>query len=177
MHCPVCKTKKLEKALLYGVEVDYCPKCYGLWFEEDELQWAKDEKDRELRWLDIDLWKDIAQFRVSPQKKFCPADRMPLYEVHYADSVVKVDVCNVCKGIWLDRGEFKDIIGYLRERTQHEALYHYLKGLKEELWEVFSGPEMLKEEVLDLFAILKLLRYKFAVQYGAIFNLISSLPK
>ena len=43
MKCLYCNLN-LEQALLAGVEVDYCPSCYGLWFEENELQWAKDEK-------------------------------------------------------------------------------------------------------------------------------------
>ncbi|MBI1984518.1 MAG: zf-TFIIB domain-containing protein [Candidatus Wildermuthbacteria bacterium] len=177
MKCPVCKTRKLEQAIFSGVEVDYCPRCYGLWFEEDELQFAKDEKDRDLRWLDIDLWENVSRFRISPSGKLCPQDRMPLYEVHYSDSVVKVDLCNLCHGIWLDRGEFKDIIAYLKAEAQDKILYDYLGVLKEELWEVFSGPEMLKEEVLDVFAILKLLRYKFAVQHPTLARIISALPR
>lgn len=177
MKCPVCKTKKLEQAILSGVEIDYCPKCYGLWFEEDELRWAKDEKDRDLRWLDIDLWKDVTKFRIAKGQKLCPVHRLPLYEVEYGDSDIKVDVCNLDHGIWLDRGEFKDIIAYLKEKSQHEVLYHYLKNLKEELWEVFSGPEMLKEELLDVFAVLKLFCYKFAVQYVLLMKMIPALPK
>ena len=174
--CPLCKIK-LDKSLLSGVEVDYCPRCYGLWFEEDELQLAKDEKDRDFRWLDIDLWKDIARFRISGARKVCPADRLPLYEVSYGDSLVKVDLCNVCHGIWLDRGEFKNIVAYIRERGEHEMLYHYTKNFLEELWEVFSGPEILREEILDFLAILKLLRYKLVAQHPALLQLIAALPK
>lgn len=176
MKCPLCKIF-LGKAILAGVEVDYCPRCYGLWFEEDELQWAKDEKDRDLRWLDIDLWKDSSQFRLSRGRKLCPADRLPLYEVYYGDSAIQVDVCNLCHGVWLDRGEFKDIIVYLQEKAHHELLYHYLKNLREELWEVFSGPEILKEEIFDFLTILKLLQYKFIVQHPTLSTLITQLPK
>ncbi|MBI2626562.1 MAG: zf-TFIIB domain-containing protein, partial [Candidatus Nealsonbacteria bacterium] len=57
MFCPTDKIK-LEKAIISGVEADYCPKCLGLWFEEEELRFAKDYKDKDLRWLDIDLWED-----------------------------------------------------------------------------------------------------------------------
>ena len=45
MFCPHCKIK-LNSTILYNVEVDYCPRCLGLWFEEEELRWAKDFKDR-----------------------------------------------------------------------------------------------------------------------------------
>ena len=108
MECPICK-KSLEKAILCNVEVDYCPQCFGLWFEEEELRWAKDFKDRNLKWLDIDLWREPEKFSISPLQKLCPACRLPLYETQYGDSKIKVDVCNICRGIWLDRGEFKKI--------------------------------------------------------------------
>ena len=176
MKCPLCHIP-FEQAILANVEVDYCPRCYGLWFEQDELQWAKDAKDRDLRWLDIKLWKDPSQFKVNWGERMCPVDHLPLYEVNYGDSAVKVDVCNVCRGIWLDRGEFKDIIAYLHEKGEHEVLHHYAKNLFEELWEVFAGPEILREEVLDFLTILKLLKYKFAAQNPSISQLILSLPR
>ena len=175
-HCPTCNVS-LDQTLVAGVEVDYCPRCYGLFFEEHELAQAKDAKDRDLRWLDIDLWKDIERFHVRAGQKLCPFDRMPMYEVRYGDSTIRVDVCNVCKGIWLDRGEFKDIIEYLRETADEKVLHHYLHTTIEELWEVFTGPEMLREELLDVISVVKLMQYKFAVQHPTITEIIASLPK
>ena len=176
MLCPICK-KYLDRAVLYGVEINFCPKCLGLWFEEEELRWAKDVKDRNLRWLDIDLWKDEEKFEISLGQKLCPACRLPFYETEYGDSGIKVDVCNICKGIWLDRGEFKKIIQYLKKKADKEILNNYLKNLREEFWEIFIGPETFKEEVDDFLIILKLLNYKFAVQHPNIAKIISNLPK
>ena len=53
-ECFSCN-KDLERALLYNIEVDYCPQCQGVWFDEDELRQAKDKKDENLKWLDVDL--------------------------------------------------------------------------------------------------------------------------
>ena len=100
---------------------------------------------------------------------------MPFYEVRYGDAGVRVDVCSLCHGIWLDRGEFKEIIEYLKEKGEYEILQHYAKNLFEELWEVFSGPEILREEVLDFLTILKLLRYKLAVQHPTISKFMRSV--
>ena len=150
--CPLCNIS-FKQAIVANVEVDYCPRCYGLWFEEGELAQAKDDKDRSLRWLDIDLWKDLEKMHISQGKKQCPVDRMPLYEVRYDDSETKVDVCNICHGIWLDRGEFKAIISYLREKGEYDVLHHYTKALVEEVWEVFSGPKLLQEHRILLLAI------------------------
>jgi Zn-finger nucleic acid-binding protein len=176
MLCPIDKIT-LDQAVVGGVEVDYCHKCFGLWFEEEELRWAKDYKDRNLRWLDIDLWKDNAKFKISLGKKLCPKDRLPLYEMEYGDSGIEVDICNICKGVWLDKGEFQKIIQYLRKTTNEEVLNNYLKNLREELWEIFAGPETFKEEINDFLVILKLLNYKLLTQYPNIDKIISHLQK
>ncbi len=169
MVCPICKID-LEKAILCNVGVDFCFRCLGVWFEEEELRWAKDEKDKNLKWLDIDLWKDKKKFKISSGIRLCPVCRLPLYEVYYGDSRIIVDICNICRGIWLDRGEFKRIIEYLQRKGHYEVLNNYLKNLIKEFWEIFTGPENLREEVLDFLTILKLLCYKFAIQRPTIFK-------
>lgn len=176
MLCPICK-KTLDKTIFYGVEIDYCPKCLGLWFEEDELRLVKDARDRDLNWLDTDLWKKKTSFKIFPGQKLCPACRLPLYEVKYDRSQIIVDVCNLCRGVWLDRGEFKKIIEYLKREGYYEVLNNYAKRLIEEFWEIFTGPETFREEISDLLTILKLLNYKFATQYPTITKIISQLPK
>ena len=163
--------------MIYDTEADYCPDCLGIWFEEDELRLAKDVKDRNLRWLDIDLWKDEEKFKISPGQKLCPHCRLPLYEVNYGTSDIRVDLCNICHGIWLDRGEFKKIIQYLKAEADQEVWEHYLKNFKEELWEIFSGPETIREEIDDFLTILKVLNYKFAVQHPNLAKIIASLPR
>lgn len=177
MLCPTCKKIKLDQIILSGVEADYCPKCLGLWFEEEELRLAKDYKDKDLAWLDIDLWQDEKKFIISQSQKICPHDRLPLYETSYPDSNIKVDLCNICKGVWLDRGEFKKIIQYLKDKASKEVLDNYLKNLREEFGEIFQGPEDLKEEINDFVAVLKLFVYKFNTQHPAIAKIISNLPR
>lgn len=194
MLCPICKIK-LKETTFHNVGVDFCPRCLGLWFAQEELRWAKDAKDKNLSWLDIDLWKDKKKFKISSGQKLCPKCELPLYEVNYGDSDihpvksakggaakpqfngVEIDLCNLCQGIWLDRGEFKKIIEYLREKANYEILNNYLKNLLEEVKEIFTGPETLKEEVLDCLAIAKILRYKFATQHPVIAKIISQLPR
>ena len=176
MNCPLCKTE-LKKAIFYQTEVDYCPKCLGLWFEKDELRQAKDEKDKDLNWLDINLWEDKTKFRISQDKKICPQCGVHLYETGYGDSGIKVDLCNLCQGIWLDRGEFKKIIDYLKEKGGEEILKNYFKNLIEQGIEIFTGPETFRSELSDFLMVLKLLNYKFTAQYPTISKLISILPK
>jgi len=37
MNCPVCDTVELQMAERQGVEIDYCPKCRGVWLDHGEL--------------------------------------------------------------------------------------------------------------------------------------------
>ena len=175
MSCPSCK-KSLKEIIFHNIEINYCPICLGLWFEKDELRQAKDEKDKNLNWFDIDLWKNKEDFKISSGQKLCPSCCLPLYEVNYGNSGIEVDVCNMCQGIWLDRGEFKKIIKHLKDKANFEILNNYIKNLFQEFKEVFTGPETLKEEIIDFLTILKLLKYKFATQQPLISKIISELP-
>ncbi|MDI6883456.1 MAG: zf-TFIIB domain-containing protein [Patescibacteria group bacterium] len=176
MKCPLCK-RKLKKEIFYGTEIDYCPKCLGLWFEQDELREAKDEKDEELNWLDISLWQEETRFKISKSPKLCPVCAVPLYQANYGDSKIRVDLCNLCQGIWLDRGEFKKIIDYLRRKGQYEILQNYFKNLIKEGIEIFTGPENFRSELADFLTILKIFNYKFASKFPKISKIILDLPK
>ena len=177
MDCPNCEKEQLKEIVFNRVGVNYCPKCLGIWFDEDELRQAKDEKDKDFNWLDIDLWGDQAKFHLGQGRKACPQDGVPLYEVGYGDSNIKVDVCGQCHGVWLDRGEFKKIAEYVKNKGQDEALNNYLANLAAEGREVFIGPEGFKEELSDFVSVLKFLNYKLLMHHPYLANLIASLPK
>jgi Zn-finger nucleic acid-binding protein len=176
MNCPN-DNENLKRVLFHNVEVDYCPKCFGIWFDKDELRLAKDNKDKNLNWVDVNLWRDKLKFEISPIQKKCPVCRISFVEVAYDRSKTKVDFCKKCEGIWLDRGEFKQIINYLKNKSDYEILNFYSKNLVSELWEVFSGPETFRSELEDFLTLLKLFNYKFVTQYPRINSLIDNLPK
>src|SRR5258706_4716868 len=102
MNCPNGH-KNLEKVLFHDVEVDYCPECLGVFFDRDELAFAKDDKDQQLNWLDFDIWRDKGKFAISPSSRRCPSCRIPFVKVNYDGSNVAIDFCKMCQGIWLDR--------------------------------------------------------------------------
>jgi len=37
MQCPVCESVNLVMADRAGIEIDYCPKCRGVWLDRGEL--------------------------------------------------------------------------------------------------------------------------------------------
>jgi len=178
MFCPNCKEKTLEKVILLNVEIEYCTKCFGLWFDNDELRLAKDKEDENLNWIDVDLWRDKKKFEISKGGRLCPHCRMPLYEVQYDNSKVKVDLCSLCKGIWLDKKEFKKIVNYLKDKADYEVLHDFSRNLMEEFWEIFTGPEKMRGEILDFLTFTKLLRYKFMIQHPHLdFLIYNIIPK
>jgi len=177
MKCPIHKDKDLKTAIFYNTEIDYCPQGLGVWFEKGEFRIAKDGKQKNLDWLDVDLWKEKTKFQISEEEKQCPACEVPMYELSYNDSDIKVDICNVCEGVWLDRGEFKKIIGYLREKSSKKVMNEYVNSLLEETAEVFSGPESLEDEVSDVITVAGLLSHKLSAKFPTLADIISDLPR
>ena len=177
MNCPICKDVKLSQTLIHNVEVDYCPKCLGMWFEQDELRQAKDNKDKNLGWLDVDLWENQDKFKASYGIRHCPACRVPLYEVYYGDSGVVIDVCKICKGVWLDRAEFKKIVQWLKDKADYEIMHNYSKNLVKEFAEIFVGPEELREEISDFLTILRIFSRKFGGEHTLTSDILLNLPK
>lgn len=174
--CPICN-KKLLSSIFYNTEIDYCERCLGLWFDEKELCWAKNQKDENLKWFDIDLWKDKEKFKVSYGVRICPCCRVPLYEVYYGDSGIIVDICRLCRGIWLDRVEFKKIIGWLQVKADYEIMNNYAKNLFKQAQEVFNGPETLREEIEDFLIVFNMLNYRFSTIHPVVSRILLNLPK
>lgn len=62
MECPVCKTE-LNLTERSGVEIDYCPKCRGIWLDRGELDKIIEKStayygDQEVRRVDKSYDKD-----------------------------------------------------------------------------------------------------------------------
>lgn len=176
MQCPN-QHGELEKILFHHIEADYCPECLGIWFDKNELASAKDDKDKQLNWVDFDVWRDKKKFSALPSNRRCPVCRIPFVEVGYDKSSIKIDFCKHCQGIWLDRGEFKQIIIYLKKKADYEILHHYTKNLVQQLWEVFAGPQKFRQELEDFLMVIKLFSYKFVTQHPHLEGLIEELPK
>ena len=47
MKCPVCNETDLVMSDRQGVEIDYCPKCRGVWLDRGELDKIIERSDRE----------------------------------------------------------------------------------------------------------------------------------
>lgn len=46
MKCPVCKDADLLMSERMGVEIDYCPRCRGIWLDRGELDKLLDKAEQ-----------------------------------------------------------------------------------------------------------------------------------
>lgn len=101
MKCPKCRQQDLREKYVResNINVDYCPKCKGVWFDRGELEQSMEAADPHLQ---------IPRAAVRLQAP-CPRCAKPLYAFPYPQTRVMIEMCKACKGLWLDAGEFKRI--------------------------------------------------------------------
>ncbi len=48
MKCPVCVTESLVMSERSGIEIDYCPKCRGVWLDRGELDKIIERSEKQI---------------------------------------------------------------------------------------------------------------------------------
>ena len=114
-QCPKCRGTQLQNRRLGDekTRMDVCPKCLGGWFDQSEL-------DNVLSCAVDDLEMPDDPERTSC---VCPKCFVPLARIDYPETTVEVDVCEKCGGLWLDRGEFREI-NIQRAEFQDRLKFH-----------------------------------------------------
>jgi len=96
--CPKCRDKMHERPLgESGIKIDMCPTCHGMWFDRWELEGHLGGPDSEIM--------PGGDARVIERP--CPVCRAVMTNFTASGTEVSVDMCEECKGIWLDAGELK----------------------------------------------------------------------
>lgn len=164
MNCPNCG-KQLKTTSYLSLKIEECNNCGGMWFDRDELRRAKDNQDADLQWLDFELFEDKNEKYVKiSSKKLCPKDNAKLVSKTYAESKVKIDVCEKCQGVWLDKSEFAKIIKYLENIVTSKSAKSYAEETIKEFEEIFTGPESRISEIKDFIAVVKFFQLRLAVE-------------
>ncbi len=103
MNCPKCRHELSRFSPQPSFELDLCTNCKGIWFDRGELA-AFASLSQDIPAL-REVWHD-ARVTQCP----CPRCQTPLEELHYqSDSILLVDRCPLCGGIWLDEGELSSV--------------------------------------------------------------------
>ena len=174
MECPLDGTT-LEVHPVHTIDVEECPQCKGLWFEQGELSKAKDEADPDLNWLDFDLWSDGEFFRTEWSNQVCPLCGKVMATISYANTGVTVEYCVEGHGIWLDNGEFQAIIKALEEETLSMDSTDYAKASLNEAKELVLGDEGFSSEWKDFHTVTRMLQYRLLAENPKLAELLVAL--
>lgn len=162
-QCPKCmielKTKEIGKTT-----VDECQKCKGIWFDEDELRKVKDFTDSDLNWLDFEIWKHEDRFKLKESSVKCPNCKINTKAIDYGETSIEIDYCTSCKGVWLDKGEFKKIIDAIEKELLGKSFSEYFSTTIQEAKEIFSGPESFISEWKDFLTVFRMMQYRMLVE-------------
>jgi len=103
MNCPKCHAR-MAAVSLYGIEIDRCSGCKGLWFDNDELDALGAIDDSEM--LDLGLAAVGHQFNAQHNIDCPRCEEVALMTTRINGGNLTVEQCPQCQGRFLDAGEF-----------------------------------------------------------------------
>jgi len=129
MDCPVCKSAMVTVELR-EVEIDYCPRCEGIWLDRGELQLLLADKDKARELLDS---FEIVKGSGEAVRK-CPIclKKMEKINIGGGQTPVMIDKCRKNDGLWFDKGELQQIFKNAKLDAENR--------IQELLAEVFGNP-------------------------------------
>jgi Zn-finger nucleic acid-binding protein len=105
--CPVCKQDMIVVEYRQ-IEVDYCIKCSGIWFDKGELELLL--KTTSLGDAGLPTLEGQASETRSHGERKCPICRKKMREVPLGEPAIHIDVCRQGDGIWFDGGELQQLL-------------------------------------------------------------------
>ncbi len=137
MNCPACKNAMIVVEHK-RIELDYCPRCQGVWFDSGELElWLESVEHGDTRQFLGDILK--AQEAVSAEKRRkCPIchQRMGKTTIGQQPAIL-IDVCRRGDGLWFDGGEFEQLLRELATKPAGKPSFQ--PPVIDFLGEVFKG--------------------------------------
>jgi Zn-finger nucleic acid-binding protein len=165
--------KKLGK-----VDLDECPQCNGIWFDKAELEDARDEIAPDLRWMDFEIWNRQAVFDIKEIPPECPRCRkVTMRSINYREPNINITFCPFCEGVWLNAGDFKNIIDALNAEAAQKSVSEYVKASLKEAGDLLTHPGRVISEWRDLKAVLRMLRYRVFLENPEIRNMLVDIQK
>lgn len=177
MKCPQCK-EQMKRSTISEITINECPRCRGMWFDHGELDAVKDEVLPEMGWLQIDTWKEQAEFKARMDPNFCPqCGDIALTTVQDQQSATEISICTQCKGTWLATGQFLNLINALLDEADQKSAPELVKISLRQAKEVLTSPDSLISEWQDLQSVLALLKHRIYIQHPKLKSLIIKLQK
>jgi len=122
MKCPKCR-QYMQPINYQGVEIERCRNCWGIWFDDFELEDLKKMAGSEIIDIgDVETGRDQNE-NVAILCPKCVPSVMMVSEHDKRQPHIKYERCTSCNGVYFDAGEFRD----LKELTMKElfkSLFH-----------------------------------------------------
>jgi Zn-finger nucleic acid-binding protein len=103
-----------------AIVLDQCPSCGGIWFDQWELYQTNDSEVENLDPVDTKALR--ATVPLSEKTPLCPKCNGTLFK--FTDPLLPSDAhilrCPSCKGLWLNRGEFRKFKKLRKERLSSQ---------------------------------------------------------
>ena len=121
MLCPVCKTEMID--VEYNkIELDYCVKCKGVWFDSNELELMFEKINLSDSGLAIANLIDKIDQKIPENKHKCPICKKTMGKIKIGDSSQTViDICINGDGLWFDGGEVIQLIKHTSHNIRQDA--------------------------------------------------------
>jgi len=122
-HCPDCDLDMTPRSF-FGVLVDTCPECGGIFFDEGEVSQIRARGgDRAFEELD-DIVQPNPNHIPHEESQFrkCPSCLSGMHRFRYMySSPVFLDSCESCGGVFIENGELKQMKEYLQAGKSKQA--------------------------------------------------------
>ncbi|MGD9091326.1 MAG: zf-TFIIB domain-containing protein [Anaerolineales bacterium] len=176
MDCPSCG-KTLETRKIHSVELDECPNCLGLWFDKGEFESAKNTLEPALSWQDLDIWTEDDPYQVSWSSRKCPKCGNVMATISYRSTGETIDYCMDDHGIWLDEGEFDNIVQALEKEIYSMSSSIYLRGAIKEAKDLITNPSRFYSEWKDLLNLTWLLQLRVLAENPRLAQALTALQR
>ena len=121
MICPVCNRDMIDVEYK-RIELDYCAKCRGVWFDADELELLFEKMGIEEHGLPLDNVSKMPEAATSEKGRKCPIcdRRMKKTTIGDKDGVL-IDACISGDGLWFDGGEVSQLVKQIAAKPSKEG--------------------------------------------------------
>ncbi len=121
MICPVCK-KDMIDIEYHQIELDYCTRCHGVWFDTEELELLLERTGLQDHDLPIGDLLNLPETKTSEKGRKCPICNVKMKKTTLGEEPeVLIDTCFQGDGLWFDGGEVNHLIHQIATKKQAKA--------------------------------------------------------
>ena len=139
MICPFCN-RAMIAVEYHNIELDYCNKCKGVWFDSGELELLLKSQGLEETKAFFDGILSSKEATSSEKKRSCPICGRKMKKTAIGGQPgILIDTCHDKHGLWFDGGEVAQLMKHLA--GEHPPKADSRDQVIDFLEEVFKNPE------------------------------------